>query len=153
MLSGQSGINRRQLIRVTWGRSDHIGLGEVRLRFVLAAGTANEAEIVAEHAAHTDLHVAVGDSDGMLYMNKVLHWLRHLQARFCAVADDDAYIVVCDIVGDLRAADDAGTATTAQYAAYEWFAYHRNRETRVTRAVRRFARLRARYIRGVSTSV
>jgi len=131
VLSRSTAPARRSIIRSTWGSSSLIQTDVVRLRFVLApAASSNAASAVAaEHAAHGDLHIAVGASDGPWYTAKALHWLRRGCSGaviFCAIADDDAYVVVSRVVQDLRAVAAAGVGASAVYAAFEWFAYQRN---------------------------
>ena len=129
VLSRPTAFARRSLVRSTWGSSPLIHqTSAVRLRFVLAPSSVPDTSLAAEHAAHADLHIAVGTSDGPWYTAKALHWLRRgcSDALFCATADDDAYVVLVQVVADLRAVAAAGLGATAVYAAFEWFAYHRN---------------------------
>lgn len=132
------GKQRRALVRGTWGKFAQRPAGKqggmlMRLVVGMPSGRVGEA-IAAESAKYGDMVSLAGGGaeDGFatdhLYAFKGLAWLRHASQwapQFIGLADDDSFVYLGRVLGDLRFLQKSGTQNIV-YGRFEWACYDRD---------------------------
>ena len=132
VLTRDDSARARLLVRTTWW-STASGERNLALRFLLTAAMMTAA-LREEQRAFADLLLLPHTLDGNRYSSKAFAWLqlalREWQPRFVALVDDDAYIHIGAVLGDLRLLSreqrERNRVRCMVYGGVEFYALERN---------------------------